>query len=70
MIHIHTEWKHILKHAWSVKLALLAGLLGGVEAILPLFTDLFPRGVFALLSVVVSMSVPVARIASQPKVGL
>ena len=60
------NWKHILKHAWSIRLILLAGVLSGVEVILPLFVDAVPRGVFAVLSLVVSGGGVVARLVAQP----
>ena len=62
---LHSDWKRILKRAASVRLALLAGLLSGLEAVLPLFTDAMPRGVFAGLSVALSMAVLPARIIAQ-----
>jgi hypothetical protein len=33
------EWRKVLRKAWSVRLLALAGILSGVEAALPLFTD-------------------------------
>jgi hypothetical protein len=61
------HWTTILKHAWSLRLVILAGLLSGVEVVLPLFTDMFPRGVFSGLSVVAAISAAVARVVAQPK---
>ena len=59
------EWKLILVKAWSVRLALLAAMLGGVELALPLFSDAMPRGWFMAASVVTSLAVTVARIVAQ-----
>lgn len=61
------EWKRVLRHAWSVRLALLAGFFSGVEGVLPLFTDKFPRGLFALLSMFFGMASAVARLILQKK---
>jgi len=61
-----TNWQHILKHAGSIRLILLAGVLSGVEVILPMFSDSIPRGVFAVLSLVVSGGGVVARLVAQP----
>ena len=61
------DWSTILKHAWSLRLVILAGVLSGVEVVLPLFTDMFPRGVFSGLSVVAATSAAVARVVAQPK---
>lgn len=61
------EWRKVLRKAWSVRLALLAAALGGVEIALPLFSDAVPRHVFLGLSVLVTMGAAVARIVAQPK---
>ena len=61
------EWKHILKHAWSFRLIVLSGLLGGAEVVLPMFVDVFPRNVFALLSMTAAIGGAVARVIDQPK---
>ena len=59
------DWKKILKKAWSVRLLVIAGLLTGVEIILPLLVDSFPRGLFAALSFVFTAAAFVARIVAQ-----
>ncbi len=61
------DWKRVLRKAWSVRLALLAAALGGVEIALPLFYDAIPRNVFLGLSVLVTMGACVARLVAQPK---
>lgn len=61
------DWRKVLRKAWSVRLALLAAALGGVEIALPLFSDAVPRHVFLGLSVLVTMGAAVARIVAQPK---
>lgn len=58
-------WRRILKKAWSVRLMLLAGLLSGCEAVLPLFVDALPRGVFAGLTLAVIPLAMVARVVAQ-----
>lgn len=63
---LYEDWKLILKKAWTVRLALLAGALSGAEVVLPLFADVIPRGVFSGLSVLVAMAIPIARIVAQP----
>ena len=59
------EWKTVARRAWSVRLAAVAGLMGGIEGILPLFTDAIPRGIFAMLTVLASIGAMVARLVSQ-----
>lgn len=53
------DWQRVLRRAWSIKLMLLAGLLSGLEAILPIIMDavLWPRW---LASLVISMVVGLA----------
>jgi hypothetical protein len=61
------DWRTVLRRAWSIRLVLLAALLGGIEVVLPLFSDAAPRHVFALLSIVVSLGAAVARVMAQPR---
>ena len=61
------DWRHVLRKAWSVRLILLAGLLTGVEVVLPLLGDAYPipTGLFAALSLIVTMAAFVMRLVSQ-----
>lgn len=60
------DFGRVFTKLWSVRLAILAGLLSGVEVILPLFQSDFPRGWFAVASFVVTMASIVARAVAQP----
>lgn len=60
-----SEWKWIVRKAWSVRLIMIAGLLSGVEAVLPLFADSCPRGIFAALSLSISVVALGARVTQQ-----
>ncbi len=40
--HLLPDWKRVLRRAWSIRLMLLAGLLSGLEAILPIVMDIVP----------------------------
>lgn len=62
---LHPNWKTILRKAWSIRLAAIAGLLTGCETILPMFADDLPRGIFSGLSVFVIMAAMVARVFVQ-----
>lgn len=62
-----SDWKKILRKAWSVRLALLAAVLSSIEVTLPLFADVVPRGVFASLSMLVGVCAVAARLVAQPK---
>ena len=66
---IHNWWL-VIKHAWSIRLIIIAGLLSGAEVMLPLVQDLLPipRGVFAGMSGLVACGAFVARIVAQSKV--
>lgn len=46
---------------------LIASLLSGLEVILPLFSDLFPRNVVALASFLTVVAAMVARFVAQPR---
>lgn len=60
-----TNWKQILKKAWSVRLLIVAALLSGIEVALPFFADQVPRGPFAALSFLAVASAFVARLVAQ-----
>lgn len=61
------DWKRILKKAWSVRLIALAGLLSGCEIILPMYSDVIPRGAFAILTSIVAVAAMVSRVVVQKK---
>lgn len=63
------DWRRILRKAWSMRLMLLAGLLTGAEAIMPLFADSLPRGLFAGATALVIVAAMVARITAQKGMG-
>ena len=63
------DWKEIVKKAWSVRLMVVAGLLSGIEVVLPMFDGAIPRGVFAGASGVVTMAAFVARLLAQKNLG-
>lgn len=60
-------WRDILRRAWSIRLMLVAGLLSGCEAVLPLFSDSFPmpRWASSALVAVVIMAAFVTRLLAQ-----
>jgi len=61
------DWKLLLRKAWSVRLGAFAAVLSGAEAVLPLLSDKFPRGTFAILTFVVVVGAMIARFVSQPR---
>ncbi len=61
------EWRKVLRYGWSIRLILLAGILSGLEVILPMCTDMLPSKLFAGLSVIITAGAFVARVIAQPK---
>ena len=61
------DWKKVLRYGWSIRLIILAGLLSGAEVVLPMFSDVIPRNLLALLSMFVTVAAFVARLTAQPK---
>lgn len=59
------DWRDILRKAWSIRLMILAGLLSGVEVVLPLFMHDLPRGLFAVLSMVTISAAFITRLMAQ-----
>ena len=62
---LYDNWRDIVKRAWSVRLMILAGVLSGVEVVLPFFAHEMPHGVFAALSGVSVMAAFIARLVAQ-----
>lgn len=62
---LYPNWRKIIRKAWSIKFLALAALLTGIEAVLPLFADVIPRGVFSLLTLIAVISAFVARLVAQ-----
>lgn len=62
---LHDDWRWIVRKAWSFRLMIIAGLLSGVEVILPFFTDRLPRGIFVAMSFVVTCAALISRIVAQ-----
>ena len=62
---LYDNWKEILRRSWSLRFIILAGVLSGLEIILPLFMDVIPRNTFALLSFVAVSAAFVARLVAQ-----
>lgn len=61
------DWRAVLRHAWSIRFMLLAAFLSAIEAVLPLFIDHFPKGVFAALTFLVVGAALIARLMAQPR---
>ena len=59
------NWRLVLQRAWSVRLMLLAALLSGAEAALPLLGDFVVPGWFAALSALIVSAAFLARLLAQ-----
>jgi hypothetical protein len=59
------NWRRVLCRAWSVRLMVLAAVLSGVEASLPVLGAVFEPGRFALISFLATAGAVAARILVQ-----
>lgn len=59
------NWKDVLIKAWSIRFIILAGILSGLEVILPLFSSSMPTGLFSALSFMAVSCSFIARIVVQ-----
>lgn len=63
------NWRAVLKHAWSIRLIILAGLLAALEGALSLMGGLalpfWAHAAVAILAPVVSLAALLARIVAQ-----
>ena len=62
---LYSNWKEILVKAWSIRFMLMAGVLSGIEVVLPLFHDSIPKNIFAALSMVFVTLAFVSRLVAQ-----
>lgn len=62
-----TDWRKILRSAWSVRLALLSAILGAVEIGVQFWAVTNPTPWFAMASALTSLAAAIARIVAQPK---
>jgi len=64
------NWREVLRHAWSIRLMLVAALLSGLDAAQPLVAGLvpIPPMVFAALAALISAGAFAARLVAQEQV--
>lgn len=65
MMELYPNWKEIARRSWSLRFIILAGVLSGLEVILPFFSDEIPRNMFAVLSFMAVTAAFVARLVAQ-----
>jgi hypothetical protein len=68
-IRLIDDWWHVLKHAWSIRFVFIAGFFSGLEVIIPMFSDKFSHGTFAIISFLVANLAFISRIVSQKNIG-
>lgn len=59
------DWRWIVRRAWSFRLNVLASLFAAAEILLPLWSDDFHRGTFAMLILFTVIGSGVARVVAQ-----
>ena len=62
------EWKRIARKAWSVRLAVLAALLGAAEVGVQLFAAVRPTPYLAIAAALCSLAASIARLVAQPEI--
>lgn len=62
---LYPNWKEIARRSWSLRFIILAGILSGLEVMLPFFSDEIPRNIFAILSFVAVSAAFIARLVAQ-----
>ena len=65
MMCLYPNWKEIARRAWSIRFLVLAGVLSGLEVILPFFSEDIPRNIFAVLSFFCVCAAFIARLVVQ-----
>ena len=62
---LKSNWRQVLRRAWSVRLMALAAVLSGVEIALPILAVDLPRTLFAVLTFLTVSAAFVARFIAQ-----
>jgi hypothetical protein len=60
-----SNWKRLIRKAWSMRLMAVAFVLSALEVIMPFFSDSFPPRLFGVLSGLVVAFAFVARLIAQ-----
>lgn len=58
-------WRKTLRHAWSIRFAILAGFFSTSEVVLAYFPDSLPRGTMAGLAGISSFGALISRFLMQ-----
>lgn len=68
-IRLNSDYKNIIKYAWSIKFAVLAGIFSGIQVVLPLFMEVFNPIYFAVLSFLSAVAVVISRVIAQKELN-
>lgn len=68
-MHLQTNWRYLVRKAWSIKFMALAFVLTLAEVMLPFFSTEFPPKLFALLSGLAVAGAFVSRLIAQKDVA-
>jgi hypothetical protein len=62
-----SDWRCVLRHAWSIRFSVLAAIFTAAEVVVPIFGDVLPRGLFVILAFTASIGAALARLVAQPE---
>ena len=62
---LHSNWKLILRKAWSIRLVVLSAVFSAAQLVIPVYGDVLPRDAFAILSAVACAGAIIARVVTQ-----
>ena len=65
---LYSDWKRILRKAWSIRFSALSSLLSGSLIVFPMWYESMSRTTFAVLFLILSVSAGVARVVFQKDV--
>ena len=66
-----SNWRAVLRHAWSVRLMILAALFSGAEIAWPFLEGFVPvpRATFGVISGLLTMAALIARFVAQKPIS-
>jgi hypothetical protein len=67
-VKLYSNWRDILRKAWSIRLAALATIFSLCQVIVPIYADVLPRHTFAVLTGISTAGVIFFRLVYQQDV--
>ena len=62
---LHSNWRLILRKAWSIRLVVLSAIFSAAQLVIPVYGDVLPRDAFAILSALACAGAIIARVFTQ-----